>query len=595
MLTMREAPALPLPLMLKRLDEVEHLQTISLTGGEPSFSQKTVDEMIIPLLKYAKDRGVRSQINSNLTLDISRYEQLLPYLDVMHISFNYLNADDFHQVGFANSGRPVKREVAVKMYEKMMENSRKLSEAGMFISAESMINFRTHDKLEGIHQLIREMGCVRHEVHPIAADQDRELINRLYSEPKVTVRNDPDGRNRVNVNMFTGNVYVTDFADIPAFGNIRDRKLDDVFHEWSAEHPLNQTVNCHCDAASCCGPNLLVADMYYKAPKSLAIQKTDGVALLLSAPLLLFYKIFFPFIWVLNASANALLRLAGIEPASEGEAHSEDELRILMKQSAKSGVIDKDEIKLMDNIFDFSDMLAREIMLPRTDMDCLYTHMSLEENLKIINATKHSRYPVAVEDKDEIIGFIHITDLLLAEPDQQHDLAALVRPILNVPESMEISHVLRLMQKKHSQMTLVVDEYGGTAGLLTAEEILEEIVGDLYDEFEDERPHMERSGEAFSIDGRSLIEEVHEWTGAVIEDEEVDTIGGWLFKELEGSPVKGKTREQNGYVFEVEESTRLRITRVKVYKRPDSEEDKVEMVEQEPDSMQDDDRKRNRD
>ncbi|MCM3173268.1 MULTISPECIES: hemolysin family protein [unclassified Paenibacillus] len=303
------------------------------------------------------------------------------------------------------------------------------------------------------------------------------------------------------------------------------------------------------------------------APKSLAIQKTDGVALLLSAPLLLFYKIFFPFIWVLNASANALLRLAGIEPASEGEAHSEDELRILMKQSAKSGVIDKDEIKLMDNIFDFSDMLAREIMLPRTDMDCLYTNLPLEENLKIINATKHSRYPVAVEDKDEIIGFIHITDLLLAEPEQQRDLAALVRPILNVPESMEISHVLRLMQKKHSQMTLVVDEYGGTAGLLTAEEILEEIVGDLYDEFEDERPHMERNGDSFSIDGRSLIEEVHEWTGAVIEDDEVDTIGGWLFKELEGSPVKGKTRERNGYVFEVEEASRLRITRVKVYKR----------------------------
>ncbi|MCM3205451.1 hemolysin family protein [Paenibacillus illinoisensis] len=315
------------------------------------------------------------------------------------------------------------------------------------------------------------------------------------------------------------------------------------------------------------------------APKSLAIQKTDGVALLLSAPLLLFYKIFFPFIWILNASANALLRLAGIEPASEGEAHSEDELRILMKQSAKSGVIDKDEIKLMDNIFDFSDMLAREVMLPRTDMDCLYTHLPLEENLKIINATKHSRYPVAVEDKDEIIGFIHITDLLLAAPEQQQDLASLVRPILNVPESMEISHVLQLMQKKHSQMTLVVDEYGGTAGLLTAEEILEEIVGDLYDEFEDERPHMERSGDSFSIDGRSLIEEVHEWTGAIIDDEEVDTIGGWLFKELEGSPAKGKTREQNGYVFEVEESTRLRITRVKVYRSPVSEQEAAALNE----------------
>lgn len=288
--------------------------------------------------------------------------------------------------------------------------------------------------------------------------------------------------------------------------------------------------------------------------------------MLLSAPLLIFYKVFFPFIWVLNASANALLRLVGIEPASESEVHSEDELRILMKQSAKSGVIDKDEIKLMDNIFDFSDMLAREVMLPRTDMHCLYANLPLEDNLKIINETKHSRYPVALEDKDQIIGFIHITDLLLAEPERQQDLASLVRPILNVPESMEISHVLRLMQSKHSQMTLVVDEYGGTAGLLTAEEILEEIVGELYDEFEDERPDVERKDGIFSVDGRCLIEEVNEWTGSAIEDDEVDTIGGWLFKELEGSPSKGKAKKLDDYVFEVEESTRLRITRVRIYK-----------------------------
>jgi len=307
------------------------------------------------------------------------------------------------------------------------------------------------------------------------------------------------------------------------------------------------------------------------APKSLAIQKTDGIAMLLSAPLLIFYKVFFPFIWVLNASANALLRLVGIEPASESEVHSEDELRILMKQSAKSGVIDKDEIKLMDNIFDFSDMLAREVMLPRTDMHCLYANLPLEDNLKIINETKHSRYPVALEDKDEIIGFIHITDLLLAEPERQQDLASLVRPILNVPESMEISHVLRLMQSKHSQMTLVVDEYGGTAGLLTAEEILEEIVGELYDEFEDERPDVERTDGIFSVDGRCLIEEVNEWTGSAIEDDEVDTIGGWLFKELEGSPSKGKAKKLDDYVFEVEESTRLRITRVRIYKDLQSE------------------------
>lgn len=312
------------------------------------------------------------------------------------------------------------------------------------------------------------------------------------------------------------------------------------------------------------------------APKSLAIQRTEGSALLLSAPLMFFYNLFMPFIWILNASANALLRLVGVEPANESEAaHSEEEIRILMNQSAKSGVIDKDEMKLMDNIFEFSDLLAREVMLPRTDMDVLYSNLSLEENMKIITETRHSRYPVAFEDKDRIIGFIHITDLLFAPPEQQNDLTTLVRPILNVPESMEISHTLRFMQKNKAQLTLVVDEYGGTAGLLTAEEILEEIVGDLHDEFEDERPSVERNGDYISVEGRMLIEDVNDLTGVVIEDDEVDSIGGWLFKELEGNPGKGKRVKVEDVVFEVEESTRLRITRINIHHEPRVEDEET--------------------
>ncbi|GIP55219.1 radical SAM/CxCxxxxC motif protein YfkAB [Paenibacillus vini] len=308
-LMLKEPEQIPLSVILNSLDQVENLRTISITGGEPTFRKQTVDEVIVPLLQYAKARGVRSQINSNLTLDYERYEKLLPYLDVMHISFNYTSERDFHEVGFARSGHPVQEEVAKRMYFKMIENSQKLSEAGMFISAESMINYRTHDKLPQIHRLIREMGCQRHEVHPMyAADfaeglpvlpledmrtaihslldardpdlwmlfgtlpffacngegEDAKLLRRLRQEPNVTVRNDPDGRNRVNVNMFTGDVYVTDFAAIPAFGNVRDMRLDDIFAEWLNNHPMNQKVNCHCDAAGCCGPNLLVADMYYK-------------------------------------------------------------------------------------------------------------------------------------------------------------------------------------------------------------------------------------------------------------------------------------------------------------------------------------------
>ncbi|USB35112.1 radical SAM/CxCxxxxC motif protein YfkAB [Paenibacillus sp. YPG26] len=308
-LVMVEPEQIPLSLLLKRLDEVEHLKTISITGGEPSFRKQTVEEKIIPLLRYAKERGIKSQINSNLTLDYGRYEKLLPYLDVMHISFNYTGVDDFHEICFARSGHAVRREVAERMYETMMENALRLSQAGMFVSAETMINYRTHHKLPEIHRMILEMGCKRHEVHPMYAadfaeglplltledmrkaieslldardpetwmlfgtlpffacspsEPEQRLIQRLGHEPNVTVRNDPDGRNRVNVNMFTGDVFVTDFAAIPSFGNVDNESLDQIFNKWLHTHPLNKTVNCHCAAAGCCGPNLLVKDMYYK-------------------------------------------------------------------------------------------------------------------------------------------------------------------------------------------------------------------------------------------------------------------------------------------------------------------------------------------
>ncbi|MEK8126816.1 radical SAM/CxCxxxxC motif protein YfkAB [Paenibacillus filicis] len=307
-LTLREGKRLPLADVLRRLDEVEQLETISITGGEPSFHAKTVHEYIVPLLKYARARGVRSQINSNLTLDLARYEAIAPYLDVMHISFNYLNEDDFYQVGFVRSEHATSRETAAKMYDKMLDNTRELAKGGLFVSAESMINFRTHEKLVGIHELIVQMGCQRHEVHPMypsafasnlpvltldqtraaihklldgrdknlwmlfgtlpfyacsMLEEDRSIVARLRNESGVTVRNDPDGRNRLNVNLFTGDVYVTDFSDVPPLGNAMHDRLDQVFARWR-QHPLYAKVGCYCPAASCCGPNLLVADTYYK-------------------------------------------------------------------------------------------------------------------------------------------------------------------------------------------------------------------------------------------------------------------------------------------------------------------------------------------
>ncbi|MFC4809268.1 hemolysin family protein [Paenibacillus sp. GCM10023250] len=303
------------------------------------------------------------------------------------------------------------------------------------------------------------------------------------------------------------------------------------------------------------------------APKSLAIQKSEGTSLFASMPLLYFYRVFLPAIWLLNGSANRLLRLFGVQPASEHDsAHTEEEIRILMDQSAKSGIIDKDELALFDNVFEFSDRLAREVMLPRTDMDCLYANLPFEENLKTVYASKHTRYPVCVEDKDQLIGFVHITDLLTADPDEEHDLRRYLRPILNVPESMEVSHVLQLMQRRHSQLAIVVDEYGGTAGMLTTELILEQIVGEIHDEFDDAQPDIVVKGDVTSVEGRMLIEEINDMFDLDIEDEDVDTIGGWLFTKLEGNPERGKKVEFDGYVFEVAESEPLRVLRVFIYR-----------------------------
>lgn len=308
------------------------------------------------------------------------------------------------------------------------------------------------------------------------------------------------------------------------------------------------------------------------APKSLAIQKSESVSLWLSWPLIMFHRIFLPAIWLLNGTANRLLRLIGVRPASELEGvHTEEEIRILMDQSAQSGVIDKDEMTLFDNIFEFSDRLAREVMLPRTDMDCIYTDQPYDEIVKHVFATKHTRYPVGVEDKDQIIGFVHITDLLTADGLGKKEIRRFIRPILSVPESMEISDVLKLMQRKHSQLAIVVDEYGGTAGMLTTELILEEIVGEIHDEFDTEQPSVVIKGDVTSVEGRMLIEDINDMFGLDIVDEDVDSIGGWLFTKLEGVPVQGVRIGYDNYWFEIAECEPLRVLRVNIFKREPAE------------------------
>ena len=264
--------------------------------------------------------------------------------------------------------------------------------------------------------------------------------------------------------------------------------------------------------------------------------------------------------------ANGLLRLFRMAPASEiDDAHSEDEIRILMKESNKSGLIDNTELALVDNIFDFTDTTAREIMIPRTEMICLNANQSMLENMEIASESMRTRYPVYNGDKDHIIGFIHIKDLMRS---QLTDTISVIRPILAVPDTTLISDLLKRMQRSKTQIAILIDEYGGTSGMVTLEDIMEEIVGEIQDEFDHERPTIEQVNEMeYSIDGLMLIEEVSERFGIEMDRTDYDTIDGWLYSRVDAIPPEvGQTVEHNGYLFVIEETEQKRISRVQVVK-----------------------------
>ncbi|MEK4851883.1 hemolysin family protein [Paenibacillus sp. FSL H7-0756] len=302
------------------------------------------------------------------------------------------------------------------------------------------------------------------------------------------------------------------------------------------------------------------------APKTIAVNKAEAVLLLTAGPMNVFYRIMFPFIWVVNGLARGLLRIFRLTPASElATAHTEEEIRILMQESNKSGLIDNTEMTLVDNIFGFADTMAREIMIPRTEMICLNTHLETEENLEIAFDGMRTRYPVCDGDKDHILGFIHIKDMIREKALSYNEL---IRPILTVPESIQISSLLKVMQRAKTQIAILIDEYGGTSGMVTLEDIMEEIVGEIQDEFDEERPGIEQLGEdEYSVDGLMLIEEINDKLGIHMETDDYDTIGGWLYSKLEVSPPqKDQSIEFDNHLFVVEETDNKRISRIKLLK-----------------------------
>jgi CBS domain containing-hemolysin-like protein len=306
-------------------------------------------------------------------------------------------------------------------------------------------------------------------------------------------------------------------------------------------------------------------------PKSLAIQNAETAALATAGPNKLFYKVFYPVIKALNGLATFVLRILKIEPANESDlAHSEEELRMLVDASQRNGVLDKMEGKLLDNVFEFSDRVVSEVMVPRQDMVCIFTEDSLGEALAVVKKYGHTRYPLCEENKDNVIGLVHMRDLLnLTDNPEINSIKQVKRDILVVPEGMPISHLVQKMRLQRTHLAVVVDEFGGTAGMVTIEDLLEELVGEIYDEFEEvESSEIVKiqDGE-YQINGRVLLDDVSELLGITLEDESVSTIGGYVFSRLGRIPVKGDHVEFGGYIFHVLEVKGYRITQVKVLRK----------------------------
>ncbi len=355
-----------------------------------------------------------------------------------------------------------------------------------------------------------------------------------------------------------------------------EKLLHPLFEKWNLNPSISSVLTFGLAFMLMTYLHVVVGEL---APKTMAIQKAEKVTLLLAGPLMMFYKVMYPFIWVLNGSARVVTGLFGLKPASEHEvAHTEEELRLILSDSYESGEINQAEYKYVNNIFEFDNRIAKEIMVPRTEIVGFYLEDSVEEHMKVIQNERYTRYPIFGEDKDDIIGMVNVKDFFIRYmTEDQKDLSSIrsyMRPIIEVMETTPIHDLLLQMQKKRIPMAVLYDEYGGTAGIVTLEDILEEIVGEIRDEYdEDEAPPIQHVNEQHIIvDGKVLISEVKDLFGLHIEEDDVDTIGGWIMMqnhEIE----EGQHVEAEGYEFKVLEKDAYQIKRVEIRKMEEEQEE----------------------
>ncbi|GIP15493.1 HlyC/CorC family transporter [Paenibacillus montaniterrae] len=303
------------------------------------------------------------------------------------------------------------------------------------------------------------------------------------------------------------------------------------------------------------------------APKTLAIQFSEKVTLMLSGPLYWFGKVMKPLIWSLNGTSRLLLQWFGVSSKAHKDIYSEDELRIIMTQSHQGGELDESKLTYMENVFTFDERMAKDVMTPRKSIVCLDKNMNYDEIISILQENNYTRYPVTIDNnKDQIIGIVNVKKMLphiIAKRERK--VEQFVTEMPTVLEITPIKQAMLKMQQERVHMALVIDEYGGTAGIITMEDILEEIVGEIRDEFDtDEVAEIQKVKEnEYHINARVLLDDIERELNLVFEDKaDMDTLGGW-FQHHKGTLVEqGDQLSVGKYVWTIAETEHYQIKRI---------------------------------
>ena len=313
-------------------------------------------------------------------------------------------------------------------------------------------------------------------------------------------------------------------------------------------------------------------------PKCLALRHTDTLALAIATPMDMFITIFKPFVWLLQVSGDKILCAFHANSSDASLVHSTEELDMLVDASYNEGVLNETEAEMLHNMFKFSDLMAKQVMIPRTDMICVPDDVTYDEINKLALENGYTRYPVyEKENIDKIIGFIHVKDLYaIAMTKEEYSLKGILRPIVLVPETITLDNLMKEFKKTHIQMAVVVDEFGGTAGLITLEDVLEEIIGEVQDEFDEEEIDIRQIGEnRYLANAIMRLDELAEFLGVkedFLDDEDVDTIAGFVVKLLGRIAEVGDSVSFKNLTFTVKEIDGARITKLEIYKENKVEE-----------------------